>query len=270
VLGDMRFILKEITKRAGTRKYETWYGELDKWNRKHPLGFKQDPNGPTLPQFAISEIYRITRGEAYIATEVGQHQMWAAQFYRSTKPRHWITSGGLGTMGFGFPAAIGAALGHPNDTVVDIAGDGSFQMTLQELAVVKEHNLNLKAVIMNNKFLGLPKQWQDLFYGKRYANTSIPVQPDFVKLAEAYGIRGYRAVTPKETTAVLEEAFKTKGPCIVDVHVDAEEHVYPMVPAGAAVKDMLLSKKDEEKSLAGDAKTRSRKAVKTHGRGGRK
>ena len=152
-------------------------------------------------------------------------------------------------MGFGFPAAIGVALGHPNDTVIDIAGDGSFQMTLQELAVVKEHDLNLKVIVINNKFLGMVKQWQDLFFGKRYASSYIPVQPDFIKLADAYGIRGYRAETPKETTDVLEEALNKKGPCIVDVVVDAEEHVYPLVPAGGATRDIVLSKAEEKSKI---------------------
>jgi acetolactate synthase-1/2/3 large subunit len=270
-LGDMNAILAAMTKRAGSRDYDGWYDELDAWHKKHPLtSYQQNPNGVILPQFVVDEVHRITKGDAIVATEVGQNQMWSAQYYKFNKPRRFLTSGGLGTMGFGFPAAIGAAFAYPDATVVDLAGDGSFQMNLQELAVVKQHDLNVKVVILNNKFLGIVKQWQDLFFGKRYANTYIPDQPDFVKLAESYGIQGLRAVTPQETTDVLEEVFKTKGPCIVDVHIDAEEHVYPMVPAGAAVKDMLLSKKDEEKSLAGGAKTRSRYAVKTKGKGGRK
>ncbi len=265
VLGDMRFILKDLTKKVGTKEYDAWYDELDGWNHKHPLAYKQDPKGPVLPQFAIDEIYRITKGEAYVATEVGQHQMWAAQYYKFDKPRRWLTSGGLGTMGFGFPAAIGAAFAHPNATVVDIAGDGSFQMTLQELAIVKEHELNVKTIVINNKFMGMVKQWQDLFFDKRYASTSIPAQPDFVKLAEAYGIAGYRAETAKDTTKVLEEALTKKGPCIVDVVVDAEEHVYPMVPAGGAVKDIVLSKAHQiEKMMAARAEKGPKKINQVH------
>jgi len=265
VLGDMRFILKDLTKKVGTKEYDAWYDELDGWNHKHPLAYKQDPKGPVLPQFAIDEIYRITKGDAYVATEVGQHQMWAAQYYKFDKPRRWLTSGGLGTMGFGFPAAIGAAFAHPNATVVDIAGDGSFQMTLQELAIVKEHELNVKTIVINNKFMGMVKQWQDLFFDKRYASTSIPAQPDFVKLAEAYGIAGYRAETSKDTTKVLEEALTKKGPCIVDVVVDAEEHVYPMVPAGGAVKDIVLSKAHQiEKMIAARAEKGPKKINQVH------
>jgi acetolactate synthase-1/2/3 large subunit len=265
VLGDMRFILKDLIKKVGTKDYDAWYDELDNWNVKHPLGYKQDPKGPVLPQFAIDEIYRITKGDAYVATEVGQHQMWAAQYYKFNKPRRWLTSGGLGTMGFGFPAAIGAAFAHPNSTVVDIAGDGSFQMTLQELAIVKEYELNVKVILINNKFMGMVKQWQDLFFDKRYAATSIPAQPDFVKLAEAYGIAGYRAETSKDTTKVLEEALTKKGPCIVDVVVDAEEHVYPMVPAGGAVKDIVLSKAHQmEKVMEARAQKGPKKATQVH------
>ncbi len=246
VLGDMTTILNALTKAVGTSEYEAWYADLDRWHEKHPLAFQQDPKGKVKPQFAVKEIHRITKGDAFITTEVGQHQMWAAQFYGFDKPRRWITSGGLGTMGFGFPAAIGVAFAHPNSLVIDIAGDGSFQMTLQELAVAKEHNLNVKVVILNNKFLGMVKQWQDLFYGKRYASTSIPSQPDFLKLADAYGVAGFRADTAKDTTSVLEEAFSQKGPALVEILIDEEEHVYPMVPAGGANKDMVLSKAEDE------------------------
>lgn len=171
-------------------------------------------------------------------------------------------------MGFGFPAAIGASFAFPDSTVVDIAGDGSFQMTLQELAVVKQHNLNVKVIILNNKFLGMVKQWQDLFFDKRYASTSIPAQPDFVKLAEAYGIKGYRAEKPKDATQVLQDVFRSKEPCIVDLVVDPEEHVYPMVPAGGAVKDMVLSRVDEKQRMEIENKGKSIERI--QGKGGRK
>jgi acetolactate synthase-1/2/3 large subunit len=189
--------------------------------------------------------------------------MWAAQHFAFNRPRRWITSGGLGTMGFGFPAAIGVQFAHPNATVAVIAGDGSFQMNMQELATMKEHNLPVKTVILNNKYLGMPKQWQDLFYGKRYASTDIRVQPDFVKLAEAYGIKGYRASTPVETTKVLETALTRREACIVDLMIDPHEHVYPMVPAGAGNKDMVLSLAQDEalarqESKAGKASNRSK------------
>jgi acetolactate synthase-1/2/3 large subunit len=265
VLGDMRTILEILAKKAGTNDYDEWYDQLDAWHQKHPLAYKQDPKGAIMPQFAVDEIYRLTKGDAIITTEVGQHQMWAAQFYRFNKPRRWITSGGLGTMGFGFPAAIGASFAYPDATVIDIAGDGSFQMTLQELAVVRQHNLNVKVIILNNKFLGMVKQWQDLFFNKRYAATSIPAQPDFVKLAEAYGIKGFRADTPKEATQTLEDVLRTKGPCIVDLVVDPEEHVYPMVPAGGSTKDIVLSRVEEQHRLLAEHRPHA-----TRSKGGRK
>ena len=168
-------------------------------------------------------------------------------------------------MGFGFPAAIGASFAYPDATVIDIAGDGSFQMTLQELAVVRQHNLNVKVIILNNKFLGMVKQWQDLFFNKRYAATSIPAQPDFVKLAEAYGIKGFRADTPKEATQTLEDVLRTKGPCIVDLVVDPEEHVYPMVPAGGSTKDIVLSRVEEQHRLLAEHRPHA-----TRSKGGRK
>ena len=246
VLGDLSKMLRELTARVGTQARSDWYADLDSWQKKHPLAYRQDPGAKVLPQFVIDEVYRLTKGDAFIATEVGQHQMWAAQFYKFEKPRRWITSGGLGTMGFGFPAAVGVQFAHPKAQVVCLAGDGSFQMNLQELATVAEHKLPVKTIILNNQVLGMVKQWQDLFFGKRYANTLIPVQPDFVKLAEAFGISGYRAETPSETTRVLEAALSSKKACLVDIRVDPDEHVYPMVPAGAAVKDMILSRLQEK------------------------
>jgi acetolactate synthase-1/2/3 large subunit len=255
VLGDMNTILAALTKQVGSQDYEPWYEQIDAWHKKHPLNhYVQKPNSVVLPQFVVDEIFRLTKGDAIITTEVGQHQMWAAQYYKFNKPRRWITSGGLGTMGFGFPAAIGAAFAYPDATVIDIAGDGSFQMTMQELAIVKQHKLNVKTIILNNKFLGMVKQWQDLLYGKRYASTSIPVQPDFVKLAECYGLKGYRADTAKDTTSVLEQALSSKEGCIVDIAVDPEEHVYPMVPAGEANKDMVLSKEQDRERIMAEIK----------------
>jgi acetolactate synthase I/II/III large subunit len=260
VLGDMNTILAALIKQVGSQDYDEWYDQIDGWQKKHPLiAYDQKPTAPVLPQFVVDEIFRLTKGDAIITTEVGQHQMWAAQYYKFNKPRRWITSGGLGTMGFGFPAAIGAAFAFPDATVIDIAGDGSFQMTMQELAIVKQHNLNVKTIILNNKFLGMVKQWQDLFFDKRYASTSIPVQPDFVKLAECYGLKGYRADNAKDTTTVLEQALRSKEGCIVDIMVDPEEHVYPMVPAGAANKDMVLSKEQDRERVMAEMKAKGAK-----------
>jgi acetolactate synthase-1/2/3 large subunit len=258
ILGNLKTILKRLTQLSHYQEYKEWYQQLNEWNAKHPFGFDQKPNQKILPQFAISEIFRITKGQAFITTEVGQHQMWAAQFYKFDYPRHWITSGGLGTMGFGFPAAVGVQFAHPHANVIDIAGDGSFQMTLQELAVVREYKLPVKIVILNNRFMGMVKQWQDLHFEKRYASTSIPAQPDFVKLAEAYGIQGYRASTPSEATRILEKTLNRSEACLIDIIVDENEHVYPMVPAGKSVRDIVLSKQENISSTHGVYKRRKK------------
>ncbi|MBS3732902.1 MAG: acetolactate synthase large subunit, partial [Desulfobacterales bacterium] len=192
------------------------------------------------PQYVIETLYDLTKGDAIITTEVGQNQMWAAQYYHLKEPGHFITSGGLGAMGFGLPAAIGAQAGAPGVLVVDIAGDGSIQMNIQELATAVQYKLPVKVVILNNGFLGMVRQWQELFYERRYASTKFVHTPDFVKLAEAYGATGLRASKPEEVSAVLAEGIKCEGPVIMDFIVEPEESVYPMVPAGAPIKKMLL------------------------------
>src|SRR5271154_991985 len=271
IVGDVREVLSDLIQQLKATKEKPdpialnqWWAQIEQWRGRDCL--KYDRTSKLIkPQHVVEALYEVTKGDAFVTSDVGQHQMWAAQYYKFNKPRRWITSGGLGTMGFGFPAAIGAAFAFPDATVIDIAGDGSFQMTLQELAIVKEHELNVKTIIINNKFMGMVKQWQDLFFDKRYASTAIPAQPDFVKLAEAYGIAGYRAETPKDTTKGLEEALTKKGPCIVDVVVDAEEHVYPMVPAGGAVKDIVLSKAHQiEKMMAARAQKGPKKVDQVH------
>ena len=192
------------------------------------------------PQYVIEKIYELTEGDAIIATEVGQSQMWTAQFYKFKNPRTLLTSGGLGTMGYGFPAAIGAQIACPDKTVFDIAGDGSIQMNIQELATAVQYNLPVKIAIINNNFLGMIRQWQELFYHKRYSFSEMNVNPDFVKLAEAYGAVGLRAKTPEEVVPVIEKALSIKRPVMMDFVVDKEEGVYPMVPTGAPITGMLL------------------------------
>jgi acetolactate synthase-1/2/3 large subunit len=217
-----------------------WLDQIKAWRETHPLAYDQKPEGPIKPQFVVEEIYRLTRGKAVITTEVGQNQMWAAQYYLMTQPRTFISSGGLGCMGFGFPAALGAQVARPEKTVIDIAGDGSIQMNIQELATAVEYNLPVKVAILNNRFLGMVRQWQQLFYDKRYCATPMNCAPDFVKLAEAYGAVGLRADKPDQVAPVIQEALKTKRPVIMDFVVEEEECVYPMVPAGAAISNMLL------------------------------
>ncbi|MBW1709339.1 MAG: biosynthetic-type acetolactate synthase large subunit [Deltaproteobacteria bacterium] len=224
---------------AGDR--QSWLKQIQTWRETYSLEYEQTDDGPIKPQYVVEEIYRLTKGKAIITTEVGQNQMWAAQYYNFTKPRTFITSGGLGCMGFGLPAALGAQIAHPKKLVIDIAGDGSIQMNIQELATAVENKLPVKVAILNNQYLGMVRQFQEIFYDKRYVATSLASAPDFVKLSEAYGAVGLRAEKPGEVTLVLEEAFNIKRPVVMDFRVAREECVYPMVPAGAAMTNMLLA-----------------------------
>ena len=240
VLAQMISLLKE---EKGLDEYlrslGTWHQQIEEWKNVHRLAYHQ--NQVIKPQFVIEKIYELTKGEAIISTEVGQNQMWAAQFYLFDHPRTLLTSGGLGTMGYGFPAAIGAQVAFPQRTVVDIAGDGSIQMNIQELATAVQYKLPVKVAILNNGYLGMVRQWQELFYERRYAMTQIGnISPDFVKLAEAYGAVGLRATRPDEVVPVIQEALRTPLPVLMDFVVEPEEGVYPMVPAGEAIDRMLL------------------------------
>ncbi|MGL1930167.1 MAG: biosynthetic-type acetolactate synthase large subunit [Desulfotalea sp.] len=217
----------------------SWNSTVENWTKKHPM--KYNDNGQEIkPQYVIEMLDKLTKGEAIITTEVGQNQMWAAQFYKFNKPRHFVTSGGLGTMGYGLPAAIGAQMAFPDKTVIDIAGDGSIQMNIQELATAKQSKCNVKIVILNNGHLGMVRQWQELFYDKRYSSTIMDVAPDFVKLAEAYGAVGLRATTKDEVEDVIKQALEIDNVVIMDFRVSPEEGVYPMVPAGKSNTEMLL------------------------------
>jgi acetolactate synthase-1/2/3 large subunit len=247
IVGDSRLVLKKMLEIAEEDKedfknYHTnvaeWIDKIEKWKKNYPLTYIRDGN--LKPQYVIERIFELTKGDAIIATEVGQNQMWAAQFFKFLKPRTILTSGGLGTMGYGFPAGVGAQAAFPESLVIDIAGDGSIQMNIQELATAVQFNLPVKIVILNNRFLGMVRQWQELFYEKRYTWTHMDYAPDFVKIAEAYGAAGYRITKEEEVDDILQEAFQNKKTTIIDVRVSPEECVYPMVPAGAPLKDMLL------------------------------
>lgn len=253
VVGDIKQVLKEIIKNLKETKEQwgavrkSWLKQVDTWKKERPLDYEHD-NKIIKPQFVVEKIYELTNGEAVICTEVGQNQMWAAQFYKYDKPRTWLSSGGLGTMGYGFPAAIGAQFAMPKATVFDIAGDGSIQMNIQELATAVINKLPIKVAILNNRYLGMVRQWQELFFKERYSHTNLDVVPDFVKVAEAYGAVGLRASTPEEVEPVLREALKIKDkPVFMDFVVDWHEKVYPMVPAGAAIDEMIFGEKKEKK-----------------------
>ncbi|MFO7859672.1 MAG: biosynthetic-type acetolactate synthase large subunit [Desulfosalsimonas sp.] len=245
VVGDCKISLAEINTLVDKKQWEgleetrkPWLSQIDEWKQTTPLAYQQTE--VIKPQYVIETLYDLTGGDAIISTEVGQNQMWAAQYYHVKEPGHFITSGGLGAMGFGLPAAIGAQAGAPGTTVVDIAGDGSIQMNIQELATAVQYNLPVKVVILNNGFLGMVRQWQELFYKRRYSSTQFVHAPDFVKLAEAYGAVGLRAKTPDEVASVLRQGLECNKPVVMDFVVEPEESVYPMVPAGAPIKKMLL------------------------------
>ena len=238
IVGDAKQVLKSLNKYVKRCNSEAWIEKINKWKKEYPLAYKQMSPDVVMPQFVIEQISKVCN-DAIIVTEVGQHQMWAAQYFNYRKPRTFITSGGLGTMGYGFPAAMGAKVGRPDKTVIDIAGDGSFQMNSQELATVVQNEIPVVVVILNNGYLGMVRQWQELFYEKRYSCTFIKGSVDFVKLAEAYGALGLRAERPSEVGPAIEEAVRSGRPAVVDVIVECEANVYPMVPAGAAINEIL-------------------------------
>lgn len=247
VVGDCRMTLEalnalldeEDAEKIGPERPE-WLGQIQAWKDTAPLRYDQAGCKTIKPQYVVEKLFELTKGEAIISTEVGQNQMWAAQYYNFDKPNHWLSSGGLGTMGYGFPAAIGAQFACPDKLVVDVAGDGSIQMNIQEMATAVENNLSVKIVILNNQYLGMVRQWQELFYQKNYSQTDMSHAPDFVKLAEAYGAKGFRTANPEEVEAVLKKGLETPGVVIMEFLVSREECVYPMVPAGAPITNMLL------------------------------
>ncbi|HOO77732.1 MAG TPA: biosynthetic-type acetolactate synthase large subunit [bacterium] len=237
VVGDAKSVLKELNKIVRRPSIGPWQQQIAAWKKEFPLSYQQD--GRLRPQYIIEQIDKLTGGEAIISTEVGQNQMWAAQFYGYLHPRTFLSSGGLGTMGYGFPAAIGAQLGNPDKLVFDIAGDGSIQMNIQELATAVHNCLPIKIIILNNGYLGMVRQWQELFYEKRYCGTVLDGNPDFVKLAEAFGAVGMRVTEKKDVVGALKKAIKTPGPVMIDFRIEPEENVFPMVPAGASLRQMI-------------------------------
>ncbi len=236
---DLNLMLEQENPESIKGDRKEWFRQIEEWKSTNPLNYTKKEN-IIKPQYVIEKLYEITKGKAIITTEVGQNQMWAAQYYHFDCPNHFITSGGLGVMGFGLPAAIGAKAARPDSVVVDIAGDGSIQMNSQELMTAVESKLPVKIVVLNNRYLGMVRQWQELFYDKKYSCTNMENAPDFVKLAEAYGASGLRAIKPSEVEDVLSEGLFSDDVMIMDFIVEREESVYPMVPAGGSITEMLL------------------------------
>jgi acetolactate synthase-1/2/3 large subunit len=244
IVGDAKNILAKLVaeyraQEADRSRLDEWWQRIDGWRERHPLGYEDSTDAEIRPQRMVQALYEATGGDAIVTSDVGQHQMWAAQYWHFSKPRRWINSGGLGTMGFGLPAAMGAKVGCPDETVVCIAGDGSVQMNMQELATCAQDGIAIKVFIMNNGYLGMVRQWQELFWDNRYSHVDMGKYPDFVKLAEAYGATGMRFTDKSTLVDDMRTALNTAGPVLVDVRVTREENVYPMIPAGQAARDMV-------------------------------
>ena len=244
IVGDAKKILAKLLVEyralgADRERLSEWWQKIDGWRAQYPLGFEDSSDTEIKPQFMIQALYEATGGDAIVTSDVGQHQMWTAQYYHFAKPRRWINSGGLGTMGFGLPAAMGAAAGCPDTLVCCVAGDGSIQMNIQELATISEERIPVKVFIMNNGYLGMVRQWQELFWDKRYSHVDMGEHPDWVKLAEAYSITGMRFDDKTTLVEDMKRAIATEGPVLVDVRVTREENTYPMIPAGEAARNMV-------------------------------
>jgi acetolactate synthase-1/2/3 large subunit len=244
IVGDAQGVLRKLLPEyralsPDPSRLDEWWQRIEGWRERHPLRYDDSASSEIKPQYMIEALYQATGGECIVTSDVGQHQMWTAQYFHFTKPRKWINSGGLGTMGFGLPAAMGAKVGCPDEAVVCVAGDGSVQMNMQELATCAQEGIAIKVFIMNNNYLGMVRQWQELFWDRRYSHVNMGQFPDFVKLAEAYGATGMRLTDKRTLVQDMKEALITEGPVLIDVRVTQEENVYPMIAPGAAARDMV-------------------------------
>jgi acetolactate synthase-1/2/3 large subunit len=244
IVGDVKLVLPKLSReyralQTDSSRLDSWWDTLRGWQQAHPLFYEPGKDGEIKPQFMIEALHRATNGDAIVTSDVGQHQMWTAQYYGFDKPRRWINSGGLGTMGFGLPAAIGAKVACADETVVCVAGDGSLIMNVQELATCVSENIGVKIFLMNNGYMGMVRQWQELFWDRRYSAVEMGASPDWVKLAEAFGATGMRCDNSAELEGTMAKALETEGPVLVDVRVAAEENCYPMIPPGNAARDLV-------------------------------
>ena len=264
IVGDVKYVLEKLVlaikkqepdfANSNKQNISTWWSQIETWRKKNSLGFKNS-NEVIKPQFAVQRLYELTKAQdVFITTEVGQHQMWAAQHYKFNRPNRWMTSGGLGTMGYGLPSAIGVQVANPDKLVIDIAGEASVLMTMQEMSTAVQYNLPIKIFILNNQWMGMVRQWQELLHEKNYSESYTAALPDFVKLAEAYGCVGIRANKPQELDGKIAEMLSVNKPVIFDCVVDKAENCYPMIPSGKAHNQMLLGEQDEEEKISDEGK----------------